>query len=152
MNMNLEKHCCQESSAEPRQELGRRSVLIRMWACVPALMSGMRLAWAQKKLALGLDKAEKLKTPGGSALLKVQNRELLFIRDSETTVRVVDPICTHKKCTVEYSAQKQRIVCPCHGSNFNLDGSVYNGPAEKPLQVFEASLDSSNNRVIFTLE
>jgi Rieske Fe-S protein len=150
--MHQEKHCCQDLPVDKRQVLGRRSVLIRMWACVPVFMSGLRLAWAQKKFALGLDKAEKLKATGGSALLKIQDRELLFIRDTDTTIRVVDPVCTHKRCTVEYNSQKQRIICPCHGSNFGVDGAVLNGPAEKPLQVFEASLDSANNRVIFTME
>jgi Rieske Fe-S protein len=107
---------------------------------------------AQKRLALGLDKVEKLKSPGGSALLKVQGRDLLFIRESEETVRVLDPTCTHKKCTVEYSKEKQRIVCPCHGSNFALDGKVLLGPAEKPLQAFEATLDPQKTRIIFSVE
>ena len=27
------------------------------------------------------------------------------------------------------------IDCPCHGSKFNLDGTVANGPAQEPLEV-----------------
>jgi Rieske Fe-S protein len=42
--------------------------------------------------------------------------------------------CTHKGCTVDKVADGT-IDCPCHGSKFNLDGSVAHGPAQKPLQV-----------------
>jgi Rieske Fe-S protein len=41
--------------------------------------------------------------------------------------------CTHKGCTVDKVADGT-IDCPCHGSKFNLDGSVANGPADKPLE------------------
>ena len=136
----------------PRRSTDRRGALLRVSACALALASGIRSAFAQKRLALGLDKAEKLKSPGGSVLLKIQGRELLFIRESEETVRVLDPTCTHKKCTVEYNREKERIVCPCHGSNFSLDGKVLNGPAEKPLLLLEATLDPQANRIIFTVE
>ncbi len=41
--------------------------------------------------------------------------------------------CTHAGCTVNKVADGT-IDCPCHGSKFNLDGSVANGPATKPLE------------------
>lgn len=41
--------------------------------------------------------------------------------------------CTHAGCTVNKVAEGT-IDCPCHGSKFNLDGSVANGPATKPLE------------------
>lgn len=41
-------------------------------------------------------------------------------------------ICTHAGCTVSEVAGGT-ISCPCHGSKFNLDGSVANGPASSPL-------------------
>jgi Rieske Fe-S protein len=40
--------------------------------------------------------------------------------------------CTHAGCMVNKVADGT-IDCPCHGSKFNLDGSVANGPAATPL-------------------
>jgi Rieske Fe-S protein len=41
--------------------------------------------------------------------------------------------CTHKGCAVNKVADGT-IDCPCHGSKFNLDGTVANGPAARPLE------------------
>lgn len=41
-------------------------------------------------------------------------------------------ICTHTGCTLN-AVTDGLIACPCHGSRFNLDGSVARGPAARPL-------------------
>jgi len=41
--------------------------------------------------------------------------------------------CTHLGCTPNWFQAESRFRCPCHGSNFNLDGDVIAGPAPKPL-------------------
>ena len=41
-------------------------------------------------------------------------------------------ICTHAGCTVA-EVLGASINCPCHGSSFNLDGTVAKGPAKRPL-------------------
>jgi Rieske Fe-S protein len=41
--------------------------------------------------------------------------------------------CTHRGCTVSEIVDGT-IDCPCHGSKFNLDGTVAKGPATKPLE------------------
>jgi Rieske Fe-S protein len=40
--------------------------------------------------------------------------------------------CTHAGCALN-EVVDGTINCPCHGSKFNLDGSVANGPATTPL-------------------
>ncbi|MBV9444424.1 MAG: Rieske (2Fe-2S) protein [Streptosporangiaceae bacterium] len=39
-------------------------------------------------------------------------------------VRAVSGICTHQGCRLRLAAPKTRLVCPCHGASFQLDGAV----------------------------
>ncbi len=41
--------------------------------------------------------------------------------------------CTHLGCTPNWFPDESRFRCPCHGSNFNVNGDVIAGPAPKPL-------------------
>jgi Rieske Fe-S protein len=41
-------------------------------------------------------------------------------------------VCTHAGCNVA-EVVGASINCPCHGSSFNLDGTVAKGPADRPL-------------------
>ena len=45
-------------------------------------------------------------------------------------------LCTHSACQVTYNASNNNLPCPCHGSLFSITGSVLNGPADAPLEVF----------------
>lgn len=40
--------------------------------------------------------------------------------------------CTHLGCTVEETGDG--FLCPCHGSRYNKDGQVLQGPAKQPLR------------------
>ncbi|MDY6999284.1 MAG: Rieske (2Fe-2S) protein [Actinomycetota bacterium] len=42
-------------------------------------------------------------------------------------------VCTHSGCLIN-DISDGTLNCPCHGSKFNLDGEVVNGPAARPLE------------------
>jgi cytochrome b6-f complex iron-sulfur subunit len=46
-------------------------------------------------------------------------------------------ICTHLGCTPALPNSEHQNACPCHGSIFAIDGSVIQGPAERPLQAIK---------------
>jgi len=127
----------------------RRKILRWIVSIPVALVLRFRDSRAAGMRAISLDRVEKLKTTGGSVLLKVEGLPVLFVRESEETIRGVDPTCTHRKCTVEYNKSRKRFICPCHGSQYDLEGRVLKGPAEKPLKNLDAYLESG--RIIFTL-
>jgi len=51
--------------------------------------------------------------------------------------------CTHKGCTVNEIADGT-IHCPCHGSEFNLDGTVAKGPATRPLDAKSVEMEGDS--------
>ncbi len=55
--------------------------------------------------------------------------------------------CTHLGCAVPWDAEKQRFVCPCHGSEFEMDGEVLNAPAPRPLDLFAIYIEGGEINV-----
>lgn len=43
-------------------------------------------------------------------------------------------VCTHLGCLVGYDKFNDKLVCPCHAGEFDLEGRVLSGPATKSLQ------------------
>jgi cytochrome b6-f complex iron-sulfur subunit len=50
--------------------------------------------------------------------------------------------CTHQGCQPEPIGD--RLVCPCHGSEFAFDGAVLQGPAERPLARYPVSTEGDD--------
>lgn len=93
-----------------------------------------------KKLGFGIDKAPSLSKVGGSATLKLSGQEFLVVRASDTDVKALSPDCTHQKCRVKYNSKTSKVDCSCHGSSFDLNGTVLKGPAPKSLKTYPAVL------------
>jgi cytochrome b6-f complex iron-sulfur subunit len=44
--------------------------------------------------------------------------------------------CTHLGCSINWEEDKQRFICPCHASAFEINGNVQNPPAPSALDYF----------------
>jgi len=59
-----------------------------------------------------------------------------IIHKSSNNIHAFSSKCTHLGCKIN-NVENDMLVCPCHGSKFNLDGIPQNGPATKPLDELE---------------
>ena len=119
-------------------------------AAIVAAVAWPRLALA-KTVALPLSLAPKLEEVGGWVVLEIKGKKILLIRDSKSTVRATQSMCTHKQALLEYGAADRVIVCSEHGSRFSLAGKVLKGPATDRLQVYPTKLELEKKRVLLKL-
>jgi glycine/D-amino acid oxidase-like deaminating enzyme/nitrite reductase/ring-hydroxylating ferredoxin subunit len=55
-------------------------------------------------------------------------------RDDDGDLHAVSVRCTHMGCLLRFNGAERSWDCPCHGSRFDVDGAVLEGPAVKPLE------------------
>ena len=68
---------------------------------------------------------------------------ILIVRRSASEYLSLSMRCTHQSCVVDKRVPTGGpISCACHGSQFNLDGSVRRGPAAAPLKSYITTFDS----------
>lgn len=70
---------------------------------------------------------------GEGAIVSSDGRKVAGFRDGDGRLHAVSPRCTHLGCQVAWNAAEQSWDCPCHGSRFDPDGRILNGPATQPL-------------------
>jgi cytochrome b6-f complex iron-sulfur subunit len=57
-------------------------------------------------------------------------------------------VCTHLGCTVE--ADSRGFACPCHGSRFDMNGDVVQGPAKTSLRSLRVQATEQGTCKLFT--
>jgi nitrite reductase/ring-hydroxylating ferredoxin subunit len=58
-------------------------------------------------------------------------------RDDQGRLHAVSLRCTHLGCLLRFNEAERSWDCPCHGSRFDVDGAVLEGPAVEPLDHYE---------------
>ncbi|MBI4370859.1 MAG: ubiquinol-cytochrome c reductase iron-sulfur subunit [Elusimicrobia bacterium] len=56
--------------------------------------------------------------------------------------------CTHLGCTPNWWGDQNRFKCPCHGSNYTMEGDVIAGPAPKPLWRAKVDLAPTGDLIV----
>lgn len=51
------------------------------------------------------------------------------------TAKEGQPVCSHMGCKLNRNGDDNTWECACHGSRFDNEGNVLNGPAQKPFEL-----------------
>lgn len=139
----------------PSPELGRRNFLIRTISAIHAAM-GATLAFvlggAVLKPSFESRESSWLRAGTLGALpanepvpvtLRIARRDgyaqvvdrtvVYLVKVSDTEVRALNSTCTHLGCRTSYDRESRRILCPCHGGVYDVQGNVLDGPPPTPL-------------------
>jgi glycine/D-amino acid oxidase-like deaminating enzyme/nitrite reductase/ring-hydroxylating ferredoxin subunit len=109
---------------KPRAEL---KDLVRENLNVAKRFVGDRVATARRPSADDL-------APGEGGVVTVGGHKAAAFRDDDGTLHAVSPTCRHLGCEVTFNTAERTWDCPCHGSRYDVDGRVIEGPTVKDLR------------------
>jgi Rieske Fe-S protein len=71
---------------------------------------------------------------GSGAIIRRGLSKVAVYRDVHGKIVERSAICTHLGCVVRWNDGEKTWDCPCHGSRFDPEGKVLNGPAISDLK------------------
>ncbi|THE65294.1 FAD-dependent oxidoreductase [Salinadaptatus halalkaliphilus] len=71
--------------------------------------------------------------PGEGTIVRRNGRPIACARDADDDIHAVSAVCTHMGCLLEWNDAEASWDCPCHGSRYDPDGTVLEGPATDDL-------------------
>jgi len=74
------------------------------------------------------------------------NEDVIVVNQGDKTT-AYSAHCTHLGCRID-KMEGDRFVCPCHGSQYDLNGKVQKGPAFRNLEVLPSSISEDGNTII----
>jgi Rieske Fe-S protein len=74
----------------------------------------------------------------------------MIVANRADGVAVFSSKCPHLGCRISRTEGRE-LVCPCHGSRFDLQGNVVHGPATRGLRSLPFALDRAKGVLGVTL-
>jgi glycine/D-amino acid oxidase-like deaminating enzyme/nitrite reductase/ring-hydroxylating ferredoxin subunit len=71
---------------------------------------------------------------GEGRIVELDDEKVALCKLEGGATHAVSATCTHMGCVVAWNGAEKSWDCPCHGSRFNYDGTVIQGPANKDLK------------------
>jgi cytochrome b6-f complex iron-sulfur subunit len=71
-----------------------------------------------------------------------------WLTRTEQGVLALYKVCTHLGCLYAWRDQEGKFICPCHGSQFQYDGTYIQGPAPRSLDRFVVQVVTPDGQVV----
>ncbi|WP_415383502.1 FAD-dependent oxidoreductase [Halosimplex sp. TS25] len=75
--------------------------------------------------------------PGEATVADERDDPVAAYRDEDGEVHAVSAVCPHMGCLVSWNDGEESWDCPCHGSRFDVDGTVLDTPAVDDLDAVD---------------
>ena len=76
-----------------------------------------------------------------NSVFPFRSGKFYLVRLSDGGFLAVSLKCSHLGCSVLWNEEKNKFICPCHASTFDLVGDVINPPAPRPLDTFPVIIE-----------
>lgn len=77
-----------------------------------------------------------------------KEQKVFIIRAKEGYLYTLSTICTHLGCITNWKSDEGIITCPCHGSKFDREGKVIEGPAPRPLPRYLITMGDEGKLIV----
>lgn len=85
--------------------------------------------------------------PGTVSNRWFKDHHVWIVRDDDKLYALL-AVCTHLGCLTGFLPGERLFKCPCHGSNFSLQGDPLSGPAPVPLYRLAISIGADGQLVV----
>lgn len=137
----------------------RREFLYYIWGASFALIAGQitagvlwlafpRFAEGEFGGTFSVDPTD-LPEPGGAPVNRPEGRFWLStpVEEGAATFVALYAVCTHLGCLPKWADVNDRFACPCHGSQFERDGTYIAGPAPRSMDRFRTVITFTDGTV-----
>ena len=72
----------------------------------------------------------------------------LWLSNTDQGLMALYKVCTHLGCLYNWNNQEGKFICPCHGSQFQANGTYIQGPAPRSLDRFVVQVVSPDDQIL----
>jgi len=72
----------------------------------------------------------------------------LWVSNNPAGLLALYKVCVHLGCIYGWNDQEFKFICPCHGSQYQHDGTYISGPAPRSLDRFVITIEDENGQVL----